>query len=234
MSSTMPRQLIEVEYANAAQVYLRSLPLEHFMEATPHARQREISVESFALLRLHRPDVYYFNELLVQYQLRWSREIRQVVPDNMIVISPERIEAEGSYDIPLQPVRPYLILEYVSKSSKRKDYQENHRKYEHELKVPYYLLFYHETQDLTLFRRGSKRFVSVKPNEAGRVAIPDLDLEAAILDGWVRYWYRGELLHLPEELQTKLDAVQNQLQETQEREKRLLALLREKGIDPGL
>jgi Uma2 family endonuclease len=248
MSSTVPRQLIEVEYAAAAQAYLRSLPPEHFMEARPQATQREITVESFALLKVHRPDVHTFNEMLVQYQLRRSKEIRQVVPDNMLVVSNEPIEAEGSYDVPLQPVGPYLVLEYVSKSSKRKDYQINHRIYETELKVPYYLLFYPETQDMTLFRRGSKRYVSVKPNEAGRVAIPDLDLEAALLDGWVRFWYRGELLPLPAELQSNLDALEEQLRQAQEQTKeaqeqkeqertekeRLLTLLREHGIDPGL
>src|ERR1700720_3571421 len=110
MSTDLPRPLLRLEYARAAENYLRSLPPEHFMEATPQATQREITVESFALLRLHRPDVHYFNELLVQYPRPRSKDIGQVVPDNMVVISTEPIQAEGSYDLPLQPVGPSLVL----------------------------------------------------------------------------------------------------------------------------
>ncbi len=69
MRTELPRALVEFKYYHAAQEYLRRLPLEHFMESTPHATQREISVESFALVVAHRPDVHFFNELLVQYPL---------------------------------------------------------------------------------------------------------------------------------------------------------------------
>jgi hypothetical protein len=66
MSTDKPRSLLRLEYANAAEAYLRSLPLEHFMEAKPQATQRKITVESLALLHAQRPDVQYFNEMLVQ------------------------------------------------------------------------------------------------------------------------------------------------------------------------
>ncbi len=122
----------------------------------------------------------------------------------MVVIHDGPIKAEGSYDLPLQPVGPFMMLEYVSKGSKRKDYEENHEKYEKQLKVPYYLLFYPDAQELTLFHHTGEKFVSVKPNDKGRLAIPELELEAAILDGWVRYWFRGELLPLPADLMREL------------------------------
>ena len=44
------------------------------------------------------------------------------------------------------------MLEYVSKSSRRKDYDDNFDKYERDLKVPYYLTFYPDDQELTLYR----------------------------------------------------------------------------------
>src|SRR5438270_8231477 len=141
MPTETPRILLGVRYYQAAQDYLRKLPLEHFMEATPQATQREITLESLALVRARRPEVQVFNELLVQYPLPRRKKPGQVVPDNMAVIHPEPIKAEGSYDVPLQPVGPFLVLEYVSRSNRRKDYDDNMRKYEHELKVPYYLLF---------------------------------------------------------------------------------------------
>ena len=48
MPTELPRGLLSLTIIRPPEVTLRSLPLEHFMEATPHARQREITVESLA------------------------------------------------------------------------------------------------------------------------------------------------------------------------------------------
>src|SRR5438552_6972328 len=109
----LPRAIIAVDYAEAAQAYLRSLPPEHFMEGTAQATQRKITLESLDLVHAHRPEVQVFNELLVQYPLRRRKRPGQVVPDNMVVLHPEPIEAQGSYDLPLQPARPFWMLEYL-------------------------------------------------------------------------------------------------------------------------
>jgi len=200
-------------YEDAERKYLRSLPLEHFMEATDHSHQRKITLESFDVIHIARPDIQCFNELLVQYP-RKGKKLGQVVPDNFIVIHKEPIQAAGSFNMPLQPVGPFLVLEYVSKHSKRKDYDDNYEKYEKELKVPYYLLFYPDGEELTLFHTGPRRYVSVPPNEAGRFAIPELDLEAGLLGGWVRYWFRGELVPLPGDLVVRLASTQGELTTT--------------------
>ncbi len=122
-----------------------------------------------------------FNELLIQYPIANREKPGQVVPDNMIVICAEPIKADGSFDIPVQKVKPFCVMEYVSKTSKRKDYDENMQKYERELKVPYYLLFYPDNQELSLYHHNKRRYVSVKPNQAGRLTINDgLDLEVAL------------------------------------------------------
>src|SRR5262249_29184774 len=107
----------------------------------------------------------------------------------------------------LEPAGPFWTLDYVSKGSKRKDYDQSFRKYERELRVPYYLLFYPDAQELALYHHNGRRYVSVKPNEQARYAIPELELEMALLDGWVRFWYRGRLLPLPAELQNELTQV---------------------------
>jgi Uma2 family endonuclease len=200
-----PRILMHLEYEEAAQAYLRSLPPEHFMEATPQAMQRKITLESLDLVSARRPEIQVFNELLVQYALKPGGKPQQVVPDNMIVVWKEPIKALTSYNVPLQPVGPYCVMEYVSRGSKRKDYDKSLAKYERLLKVPYYLLFYPDDQELTLFRHNKRKYVSVKPNGEGRLAIPDLELEVALLGGWVRYWFRGELLPLPADLQHQVD-----------------------------
>jgi hypothetical protein len=203
-------------YHEAAQAYLRSLPLEHFMESTGQARQRKITLESLDLMAARLARVHVYNELLVQYPYGRPSIIRQVVPDNMVVVHDGDIDADGSYDVPLQPAKPFWVLDYVSKRSKRKDYEESFMQYERELKVPYYLVFYPDNQALTLYHRGRTKYVSVKPNAAGRLAIPELEMEVAILGGWVRFWFRGRLLPLPAELQREVNEMRAQLDAVQQ------------------
>ncbi|MBY0524043.1 MAG: Uma2 family endonuclease [Gemmataceae bacterium] len=237
MSSNKPRTLVRLEYARAAEAYLHSLPLEHFMEATAQATQRTITLESLDLVHALRPDFQVFNELLVQYPFGRSREIRQVVPDNMVVVHDEPIDADGSFDVPLQPVGPFWVLEYVSKNSRRKDYEDSFRKYERELKVPYYLLFYPDGPELTLFRLVGKKYVSVTADAAGRHPLAEVELAVALHDGWVRFWHQDQLLPLPADLQsqvaqlqTRLDQTQRQLEQERAEIERLRAQLRKLGV----
>jgi Uma2 family endonuclease len=219
MSPDLPVALQEIAYEREAQAYLRSLPLEHFMEATPQGTQRKITLESLDLLDLRRPDVHVFNELLVQYPRRGRSKPGQVVPDNMVVLTTQPIRAESSYNVPLEPARPFWVLEYVSKTNRRKDYEDNFRKYERELKVPYYLVFHPEAGELTLYRHNKRKYVTVKATTQGRLPIQELDLEVGLLEGWVRFWYQGELLPLPVDLQRDLDATRRELQEARQEAK---------------
>jgi hypothetical protein len=123
-------------------------------------------------------------------------------------------------------------MEYVSKESQRKDYEDSFKKYERELKVPYYLLFYPDNQELTLFQHTGRRYRTVTPNERGRYPIAELDLEVGLLEGWVRYWYKGELLPLPADRLRELREMRQQLRQVQEQNERLRAQLRALGIDP--
>jgi hypothetical protein len=161
--------------------------------------------------------VHVFNEMLVQYPLPGQKRPGQVVPDNMVVLSGQPLEADSSYNLPLEPARPFWVLEYVSKNNKRKDYDDNFDKYEKELKVPYYLTFFPDNQELTLYRLQGKKYVTVKPNRHGRYAIPDLEIEVAILGGWVRFWHKGELLPLPADLQRELDRANERADQERER-----------------
>jgi Uma2 family endonuclease len=217
MPTQKPRSFLRIEYEEAAEAYLRSLPLEHFLEATAQGRQREITLESLALVKARRPDVQIFNELLVQYPRRGQPSIGKVVPDNMVVVWSEPIKASGSFDLPFQPVAPLWMLEYVSKYNKRKDYEDNMHKYEKELKVPYYLLFYPDAMEMTLYQLRGRKYRSVPPNDQGRHAIEPLDVEVALLDDWVRFWYKGQLLPLPADLQRDLDETRRQLRQMKRR-----------------
>ena len=179
------------------------------MEAIPQATQREITLESLALLQTRRSDVQYFNELLVQYP--WHGKIRQVVPDNMLIHSTEPSRACTNYALEFEAVLPFLVMEYVSPNSERKDYDESYRKYEQELKVPYCLLFHPEKQDLRVYRHDGQRYVRLEPGLHGRCQIPELELEVGIYQHWVRFWHQGQLLELPAELQQRLDQQAEQL-----------------------
>lgn len=57
----------------------------------PQSTQREITIESFAVLKVLRPGVELCNELLVQYPL--NGDLGQVCPDNMAILT----------DAPLEP-----------------------------------------------------------------------------------------------------------------------------------
>lgn len=211
MATETPTTLLTPdEYERAAQEYLRRLKKEHFMESTAQATQRKITLESLDLVRARRPEVQVFNELLVQYLPTRGRKLGQVVPDNLVVLWPRPLAVAGSFDLEHQPTRPFWVLEYVSKSNRRKDYEQNFRRYEKELTVPYYLLFYPDNQELTLYRHNGRKYVSVPPDDAGRHPIPELELEVGLLDGWVRYWFRGELLPLPAELLAAFDEARKQ------------------------
>jgi Uma2 family endonuclease len=217
MASTKPRHLLSLEYDRYAREYLHRLPPEHFMEAFGQSTQRKITVESLDLVQARRPEVQAFSELLVQYPHGREPRPHQVVPDNMVVIHDAPLKVEGSFDVPTQPARPFWVLEYVSKNSKRKDYDDSFYKYEQELKVPYYLLFHPEEQELTLSRHNKRKYVSVKPNEHGRLALPKLELEIGLREEWCRFWYRGELLPLPADLLRELEDSRRQTEEEKQR-----------------
>jgi len=228
----MPRGKVQIEplarwrYEQAARKYCDSLPLEHFMESTAQSTQREITLASLALVRAARRDFHLFSELLVQYPKgpNPSRPpFGQVVPDNMVVLHDGPIAAEGSYDLVFQPAGPFWVLEYVSVTNRRKDYEDNMVKYERDLKVPYYLVFDPEKQELILFKRKRGKYSALPPNKAGRYPLPEIDLEIALLDGWLRYWYRGELLPLPAEMARDLEQTKRRLRAAEDENAKLRA-----------
>lgn len=215
MAKLKPRPWTARDYERAAEAYLRRLPLEHFMEAVPAATQRKITLESFDLLQSRCPEVQCFNELLIQY---WYKgRVRRVVPDNFVRKCERPPVAELSFNLDLEKVGPLLVMEYVSASNLRKDYKTNFVKYERELKVPYYLLFYPEQQDLRLYHLKERRYEPLTANGHGRLAIPDLELAAGLRDGWVRFWHKGELLALPADLQRQLDRERQRAEQEKQR-----------------
>lgn len=191
-------------YADDAAWYVKQLPLEHFMESTAQATQRKITVAAFDGIATVRPDVQCFSELLIQYGRTPPEKPERVVPDNFVVVYPTPIAVEGSYPLDLVPARPLFVLEYVSKGNARKDTEDNMTRYEQALRVPYFLLFYPDADELTLFRLAGGQYRTVGENAAGRRAVPELELEVGLVDGWVRFWFRGALMPMTSELTRQL------------------------------
>ncbi len=213
----LDRDRLERIYEADAIAYSKSLPLEHFMESIPQSTQREITLESLALVRAARPDVHVYSELLIQYVRPGEdpEKPRRVVPDNMVVVHPTPLKMHGSFMAILQPIGPLLVMEYVTPSNPRKDYEDNFLRYESDLKVPYYLLFQPDNRKLTLFKLQDEKYEQVHPNRAGRLVVPELELEAKVLKGWARFWFRGKLLPLPAELQRSLEAANERAAEAE-------------------
>jgi Uma2 family endonuclease len=218
-------------YERDAMQYSRTLTWENLMESTAQATQRKITVESFDLISRLRPDIQCFNELLIQYPRLGEDPEKpvRVVPDNMIVVHPEPLDVSGSYMLPIHRVIPTLVFEYVSKSNTRKDYEENYWKYEQELKIPYYIVFNPENKDLQVFRLEQESYLRVAPGDAGRFGVSNLELEVALLHGWIRFWFRGELIPLPAELADLAESAETRAEsekvraESAERERDALA-----------
>ncbi len=201
-------QMTQMYFNDAAQEYLEFLKEahpEHFMESVAQATQRKITVASLDFVVVERPDVHVYNELLIQWRDE-KNKLRRVVPDNMVVVAEKKPKVSTNFAIPIQAARPFVVFEYQSKSNSRKDYQQSYDKYEIELKVPYYLMFHPDEQELTLFRFNKRtgKYASVLPDDEGRYAIRELDLTIALLEGWARYWWKGKLLPIPMEFQVML------------------------------
>ena len=72
-------------------------------------------------------------------------------------------------------------------------------------------------EEILLFKlRPRKGYVSIKPNAEGRYAIPNLEVEVAVHEHWLRYWFRGKLLPLTDELAKELDQSKKALRRTKQ------------------
>jgi Uma2 family endonuclease len=206
-------------YEQAARDYCATLPLEHFMESTPQQTQRKLTLSAFELIHAERPDVWCYNELLIQHPTSDNRrDVVRVVPDNLVVLHDRPIIATGSFTTSVEQARLFMALEYVSESSKRKDYVENMEKYE-QVRMPYYLMFEPEKKLIILHRWSARagRLVSVPANAADRFPIPKLDLEVGLHDDWMRFWFRNQLLPMPAELAEALGFTREKLGQTEQK-----------------
>jgi len=208
MSAPVSRAWTREDYERDAREYYLSLTLEDFMEATPQSTQREITLASLNGLKASLGDIGYFNELLVQS--RHLDELEKIVPDNMIVLGDPGLHKRKSYMVEFEQCPVYVVLEYVS-DDPDKDYEKNFQRYQSIFKIPYYLIFDPDQQSLLLYRLRDGRYMPVEPDAKGRIPIQRLELEIGLLDGWVRFWFRGELIPVTAELRDQMNKMREQM-----------------------
>ena len=189
-----PRLKLIYEYAAAAYWYIQKHCHDELDPVA--AEQRQHTAWSFAVLRGARLDIQLFTGRLIQYEQPGTDDPGQIAPDHFVVVHPKRIDARERFAIPYQPVGPLVVIDYTP-AADRKYEPERRETYQERLKALYYLRFDLMDRKLTLFRLADGEYVSVRPNPAGRQAVPELEMEAATVDDWVRFWFRGELLPLP-------------------------------------
>lgn len=174
-------------------------------ETTLQAKQRFITLASLALLRAHRPDVHYFNELQLRYPRAGRQPAGDVVPDNMIVLYDGKLDVDAAFDLSVQPARPFWTLDYTSDEVERKSYDKSFEKYERALKVPNCLMFNTSTIALKLYRHNGRKYDLVAPNISCRYSIPELGVQVGLLNDSVRFWLGSSLLMLPDEMRREID-----------------------------
>ncbi len=210
------------EYDRAEAEFFRLETIEDMSESADSFTQRAITLSALQDLKtLHFPEMDIFNEFMLIYTL--PKGLGRVTPDNFITLGLPPQKWKSSF--PVTDVQlPFWVLEYVSPPTQNKDYVKSFGKYE-DLQIPYCTLFDPCVQKLTMFQYNGHRYEPMLLDERRRYLISELDLHVGLLDGWMRFWFRGQLLPTAAEaaLQREGDALK--MAESRERNRRRVAKL---------
>ncbi len=198
------------EFDRAEAEYFREETLEDMSESATSFRQRRFTLAALDKLKaLHYPKLEIFNELLLLFAR--GERIDRVVPDNFVMLEPPSQNFDSSFRVS-ETNRPFWVLEYVSPSTQNKDYVESYEKYE-DLGIPYCTMFEPPVQKLTMFRHDGHCYQPLQADQESRYLIPELELKVGLKDGWMRFWFREELLPSPLEETLELEAASLKLAE---------------------
>jgi hypothetical protein len=195
------------DYLQAAREYHHSVSSIYFRKATTQAKQRDII--SFALDQIlhYRPDLEYIIEMLTQ-QLVEGRLV-QVMVTTAVVLGELPSRWRDTYQ-PHEELPLFWALDYIFPGDPDGRFVRNRYIFEHELRVPYYLT--HEmigmSAVLHLYRHDGTAYQPVPPNKHGRYAVPELDIEVGLIDGWARLWFKGKLQQTLSDREKDWDRIQ--------------------------
>jgi Uma2 family endonuclease len=207
------------------------------MESSLHYLQLLLLVTSLNWYWRNRQDYFLGANLTIYYsraQLK-NRDFRG--PDLFLVknvnpwLRPSWVvwEEEGRY--------PDLIVELLSDSTAATDRREKCLLYQDRFRTPEYFWYSPETQEFMGLRLVNRVYEEIPLDSLGRRWSQELELFLGVYQSRLRYFTPdGQLVPTPEEAalqsQTKLAQTQAQLNESEQKQQRLAAKLRELGIDP--
>lgn len=161
-----------------------------------------------------------------------------------------------SYVLWKESIPPYIAIEFVSGTgAEERDntpWQGKFWVYETVIRPAYYAIYEVQKASVELYELYTNRYQRMSPNHHGRFAIGQLGVELGIWQGyyknvelpWLRWWdAAGNLLLTGEErasveasradqAQARADQEQARADQEQQKNERLMAKLRELGVDP--
>ncbi len=196
--SAAERLTMRCDYAAAAYAYIEA---NCHAEVDPlQARQRQITAWSLAVVAGVRPDIRTFTAVLIQDGPPGRDDPWQIVPDNFVVRAAKPIVVQDHYDVPFESARPFVVFDYPSTPLQRKRTGRRLGQYQDNFAVPCVVVFDPEQHGLELHRLVGGMFVPAGVNAVGRCEVPELELELGVVEGSMRFWFRGERVPLPGEL----------------------------------
>ena len=173
MPTETPRILLRSAITRRPRSTCGSLPPEHFMEATPQATQRKITLESLDLVHARRPDVQVFNELLVQYPLPRRKKPGQVVPDNMVVIHAGADQSRGQLRRALATGPSVLGAGVRVQEQQTQGLRRQHGQVRARAESAVLPAVLPRRQEMTLYQHTGKRYVIGAAQRAGPLPFPN-------------------------------------------------------------
>src|SRR5919199_4372247 len=210
-----------------------------------HLWQSELCSATFCPSTYSPEQVFVVSDLNLYYDVHHPGWYKR--PDWFSVVGISRLyegrDLRLSYVMWQEGVRPILVMEFLSPSTRDEDLGQSQRKgkqptkwevYEQILGIPYYIVFDRYTDELQGFQLEGARYRKLELNEP-KVWIPTLGMGLGLWQGeyrghhrqWLR-WYDAQGIWIP----TEAERERQEKELAQARAQRLAERLREAGIDP--
>jgi colicin import membrane protein len=172
----------------------------------------------------HRPEISVFGDLIVAWDVPGLE--RGNCPDVTVVIGARRRRRRNRFVVAAERVRPELLIEVTSQSTRSVDLRDKRRAY-YQAGVPFYVIVDDEAEDeddpvqlrLLGYQRGARGYRQQRLNSQGRLRLETVGLWLGIEgDRVVCYDQNGAPIRdLPEETQARVAAEQAQVAAEQAR-----------------
>lgn len=232
------------------------------METFYHVLQMVLLLQTLEHAWAHRSDFFAGGNMFIYFSLDQIRRRRRFRgPDVFVVLGVSRRteKVRKSWVVWDEGKAPNVVIEIISRRTKRVDQGEKKLIYQDEMQVPEYFWYDPSKRELVGFRLVEGTYLPIPVDETGLLPSRELGLALRPWDGrfqryegpWLR-WFTldGELLPTPEEsaaaarqqagaarqqaedARQQVESARLQGQEEHERAERLAAKLRALGQDP--